>query len=274
MKSNHLNNNLHLQDSNSLEISPDSEDYYKLPTTHLLESGNTSFNSSISGTTSPSISKNDDADCYDLESDNYGWFDVYPECEETSAQNIRQAWTKLVNNISPPTSLSHLSSFGNEEAMNELYDDVEQPIAILYSWNNNNPSVSLKLSSDDVSSTRYGINISSCVSGLRICQYSCGVIRAEFNYIFCYGSRSYSSWKPYGEFKQLADILKKLDHKKKANFSESLKQFKFLEEKKRWFRSLDILYLIEKSIYLGRFMEALLLESTSPGIMLAFVQNP
>jgi len=210
--------------------------------------------SSSSGGSSKDSSGYSDYDRY--ENDNFCWFDTnYSEIQ--SSEEMRNAWMNVISQVSS----------------NQHSPKTVQPIHILHEWHNPQPSLSLKLSSNDVTkSASYGVSISSCVSGFRICQYSSGEIRAEFHFVFSYGSMSYMAWKPYGEFKKLADILKSLNNGKSI-FTQTLKEWQFLTEKKRWFRCLDIKYLIEKSIYLGRFMESLLHECPTPGIILVFVKN-
>lgn len=232
--------------SEKYSVSDDDKSMMLSPTSSTISN---SYVSLISSYADPNYSNLDD--------DQFGWFETTVDLEESSSEEVRNAWMKVVEHI------AHVET-----------TKPELPVEVLYSWNNPHPSLSLKLSSSDIVKVNgFGINISSCVSGFRICQYSSGEIRAEFHFIFCYGSRSYSSWKPYNEFKKLADIIKCLHNKVKPIFEHSLKEWQWLEEKKRWFRCLKVKYLIEKSIYLGRFMEALLLESPSPGLILAFVQH-
>lgn len=202
-------------------------------------------------------SGSDDSSSGEGESDLFGWFDNIPDAEEESSANndVREAWVNLVSEISPRKSRRS-----------------KNPVSILYSWNNPNPSVSMKMSS--AGKSRYGMNISSCVSGIRICQYQSGDIRAEFNLIFCYGSVSYCSWKSYSEFSNLAQIVEHMHEHVHPIFPDTMKCWKLVVAKKRWFRCLNVLYLIEKSILLGRFIENLLHESPSPGLLLCFVQNP
>jgi hypothetical protein len=132
-------------------------------------------------------------------------------------------------------------------------------------------SISTKLSTSN-SQHRFGMSISSCINGFRIRQHTSGEINAEFHFIFCYGSRSYSSWKQYSDFKYLADLIKSTAKFVQADFKNSIAAWKLLESRKRWFKSLSVKYLIEKSIYLGRFVEAVMLESPNPAIILCFLK--
>lgn len=211
---------------------------------HLSTSSSSGRHSTIDSSSSRNIADDDDE---------FGWFDFNHETEnQSSSEEIRSAWLKVVSTVSS--------------------NKVENPAHVIYEWHNPHPSMSLKLSTTDFAKG-YGVNISSCVSGMRICQYASGEIRAEFHFVFCYGSMSYMSWKPYSEFKKLAGIITTLHRDTKSLFFQTLKAWSFIEEKKRWFRCLDIKYLIEKSILLGKFMEALLHEVPTPGLILAFIQN-
>lgn len=214
-----------------------------------MDSNNTSKNNSLKSQSSSSESTCIDHD----DNDDFCWFDTGNDTNTGEA--LRSAWMDVVKQVSSDA------------------EKVLQPTQILNEWHNPQPSLSLKLSSNEIlNAANYGVRISSCVSGFRICQYPSGEIRAEFHFVFCYGSMSYMTWKPYGEFKKLAEIVTKV-HNDRTPFDKSLKEWQFLTEKKRWFRCLNIKYLIEKSIYLGRFMESLLHESPTPGLILAFVQN-
>jgi hypothetical protein len=231
--------------------------YYSEPFYEYMSADSDNESGMIPTTTSSSSrhSINDSSSSRDQpdNDDEFGWFDFNHETEnQTSSEEIRSAWLKVVSTVSNIK--------------------VEDPTHVIYEWHNPHPSMSLKLSTTDFAKG-YGVNSSSCVSGMRICQYATGEIRAEFHFVFCYGSMSYMSWKPYSEFKKLAGIITTLHRDTKSLFFQTLKAWSFLEEKKRWFRCLDIKYLIEKSILLGKFMEALLHEVPTPGLILAFIQN-
>jgi len=223
--------------------------------------------------------------------EDFGWFDTIPDADDNEAINdeIRKAWDKTVVKVVedstpdffavPIRNLSFASSNGISNSSNQ--NDASK---ILSSWNNPNPSISMKLaysSSDVACGYQMGINISCCVNGFRISQFPNGEVKAEYNFVFCYGSRSYSSWKQYSDFKCLSEIISTVQSKHLAAepfntlpvFSQSVHAWQYLEGRKKWYKCLNVRYLIEKSIYLGRFMEAVLLESPNPGLILYFVQK-
>lgn len=243
------------------------------------KSSSSSFSSVTSNSVSPDIYN------YFHENNDFGWFDAVPDEheQELEHENIRNAWSDHVHEILKSKSEPLLTREVSFRAPPQNRTS-ENP-KILFTWINPNASISMKMSDSEPilnqkinsSSSNFGISISSSVNGFRIRQHASGEINAEFNYIFCYGSRSYSSWKPYSDFKNLANILFKIQSETsyfvKSDFKESIKAWKFLEGKKKWFKSLSVKYLIEKSIYLGRFMEAFLLECPSPGLILCFLNS-
>ena len=192
--------------------------------------------------------------------DEFGWYsDEDYESKNETSQKASNAWIHAVTEISlEPRGSQHHT----------------KPSDIIFVWNNPFPSLSVKASSSDI--TRQLMTpISGCVGGLRLCQYSCGEIRIEFNFIFCYGSRSYSCWKSYSEFKKLFVIVKTMQERGSTHsFSATINAWQNMLARKKWFRCYEIKYLIQKSILLGRFMEALLHEAPSPGLILSFVQSP
>jgi len=160
-----------------------------------------------------------------------------------------------------------------EQSKDEVKDDM-----ILFRWRNPNPSMSLKCSGSNfdvssiVSSHTFELRISCCIGGYRIVQLPCGNSRAEFQFILSYGSRSFNCWKSFTEFKKLHEIVK-YAHISNDNYPESVKEWRILKAKQKWYRCLSVIYLIEKSVFLGRYMQALLMESESPGLLLHFVQT-
>ena len=114
--------------------------------------------------------------------------------------------------------------------------------------------------------------ISCFIGGYRTVQLSCGSIRAEFQFIFTYGSKSFSCWKPFTEFRKLHRIISHV-HKSNYTFPKTMGEWYRLRSRQRWYRCLSVVYLIEKSVLLGRYMQALLMECDSPGLLLYFVQS-
>lgn len=190
------------------------------------------------------------------EDDPWGWYgSTFDEYQYKTNVAIRTAW---------------LQATISSTCRNKIN---KRDFIVLNSWTNPNPSVSIKLSSGELKPLAEDMNISACINGFRIVQLSTGEVRAEFELIFCYGSRSYSSWKSYQEFKEMASIIEYIHSKVAPIFSTSAKQWRFVKERQRWFRCLSCTYLMEKSINLGNFVQCMLLESPSPGLILCFVQN-
>lgn len=89
----------------------------------------------------------------------------------------------------------------------DLYSKYNSINPILFKWDNPNPSLSIKLTTQEINIMN-SLNISVCIAGYRLVQLLSGVIKAEFHLLFCYGSVSYSSWKSFSEFNELAKIIK------------------------------------------------------------------
>jgi hypothetical protein len=188
----------------------------------------------------------------------YGWFGdqkIFDQDTSEINKEVRKAWINVVNTKAVPSSPRK---------------DIKHS-DIIYTWINPNPSVSLKLSSTELVSP--AMNISSCVNGFRIAQLQSGECRAEFQLVFCYGSVSYSCWKSLSEFRELADIIVHIHEESFPIFNRSVANWKRIEQKTRWFRCLEVKYLMTQSVLLGHFVESLLLESPSPGLMVCFVQR-
>jgi hypothetical protein len=176
---------------------------------------------------------------------------------------VRDAWMKFI---------SSFLSGSKTQSVKRTQLVENKDFTVLYRWINDHPSQSFKMSSTDLT---LAMNLSCCVSGFRICQMvNSGEIKAQFNFIFAYGSRTYSTWKSFSEFKDLAEVVDHV-HTTRTNpiFRRSLRAWRRVEGNMRWWRSLSVPYLIEKSILLGNFMECLLMDCPSPGILLCFVQS-
>lgn len=81
------------------------------------------------------------------------------------------------------------------------------------------------------------------------------------------------TYKRFGEFKKLSEILSHIHYNAYPVFTDSLSVWEGIVQKQKWYRCLSVTYLVEKSIYLGKFMQAILLDSPSPGLLLYFVRN-
>lgn len=147
-----------------------------------------------------------------------------------------------------------------------------RPGKVLFEWNNPNPSEAVKsYQHDEASATTMAIT--SSIGGFRIIDH-CGNIRVEFMLLFSYGSVTYMAWKYYSEFAALYEVINHIHKTVAPLFYEALAQWEFyIKSKKRWFRSFSVPYLIEKSVYMGKFIQAVLYETSSPGLLIDFVQN-
>jgi hypothetical protein len=140
-----------------------------------------------------------------------------------------------------------------------------------------NPSISMKVESCSRLSSSC-MDISSCINGIRIVQLKSGSFRAEYQMLFCCGSMSYSKWKSFDEFRELAKFVKYIsENYSKPNrvmYEQSLKEWENVEKNARnWFGNMEISYLIEMSCRLGSFIQELLLESVNPRLLLLFIRN-
>ena len=120
------------------------------------------------------------------------------------------------------------------------------------------------------------MKLSVFISGFRIVQrLSTGEIFAQFRFNYTYGSQAHVSWRSYSEFRELASVLQYA----KSNVSDklfagSLRVWVYIEHKRTTFRNLSITYLVEKSVYLNKFVESILYESATPALLLYFAQTP
>lgn len=195
---------------------------------------------------------------YELEDDNGN---IFADGTYTSvAHEEREAWSEYTSQLLGTKSSTPEVSTGD--------DDVE----VLYSYNNKCPSQCFKLSSETLSAA---MELSCFISGFRISQrISTGEIAAQFRFVYCYGSRTHISFRSYSEFRELASILKYANqHVSSKLFAKSLKVWNYIEYKKKHFRDLSIKNLVEKSVYLNKFMEGVLFESPNPALLLYFAQN-
>ena len=154
-------------------------------------------------------------------------------------------------------------------------------VNVLFQWRNPHPSLSLRSFSGSIQDLSKGVNqdafdmrISCSIGGYRTVQYINGEILAEFQFILCYGSNSFVCWKRFKEFEKLYDIIR---YSRRVvpdfEFSKSMQEWRVLRAKRKWFRCLSVVYLIEKSIHLGKFTQQLLMECESPGLLLYFARN-
>lgn len=185
----------------------------------------------------------------------YGWFESEEHVDEEGAM-VRDAWLQVVRGDSSDFELV---------TPDNCYD-------VLFLWENTRPLVANRfLSNDHIDSLATGMSVSGCVSGFRLVNQ--GVIHAQFCVIFSYGSHSYKSWKRYSDFEELYNVVHYL-HKHTARiFPRTLAAWEMLIRHRKVFRCVEVKYLIKKSIYLGKFVEALIFEAPSPGLMLHFIRS-
>ena len=206
----------------------------------------------------PYSSQHDDANLY-------GWYDDDEHTIKDKLDNsaVRDAWLNVTSKrISNTTNNNKKTSNHNIEVLNL--------------WVNPSPEVSMKLSSgDDLRLLANSMSMSCCVSGFRIIQnIDNGDISAEFLTIFCYGSMSYQCWKSCAEFDELYKVVSHIHSLDRKMFGDTVDTWHQIQSYESWIRCLRVPYLIEKSIALGSFMQALFNESPTPGLLLYFVQNP
>ena len=119
---------------------------------------------------------------------------------------MRDAWCDITNLNFDEGVLNLPSASGID-----LPEKAETPEdAILFRWRNPNPSVSLKCGSSfdmtNMGSGSFELSISCCIAGYRTVQLRCGSVRAEFQFILSYGSRTFNCWKRFTEFKKLHEV--------------------------------------------------------------------
>jgi hypothetical protein len=174
--------------------------------------------------------------------DKWGWFNDDLEHEQ-DCRIIRDAWlavTEKYNATSENESLvvdeSQLSTTSDISISSS--SSSKKTFVILFQWRNPNPSVATRLFAGDPLVSLppgLGMTISCCISGFRIVQRDSGEVRAEFQFIFCYGSRSYNCWKSHGDFKALYEIVKHAHKTTEPIFFNTLDQWKLLRQKQKWY---------------------------------------
>jgi hypothetical protein len=196
---------------------------------------------------------------YELEDDNGNIFDngTYTSV----AHEEREAWSEYTSKL-----LGTKIPSNREPSVGD--DDVE----VLYSYNNRCPSQCFKLSSETLSAA---MELSCFISGFRISQrISTGEIAAQFRFVYCYGSRTHIGFRSFSEFRELASILKYAnEHMSSKLFPKALKVWNYIEYKKKHYRDLSIKSLVERSVYLNKFMESVLFESPNCSLLLYFAQS-
>jgi hypothetical protein len=235
----------------------------------------------------------DDKDEDELE---YGWYwyDEEQGDEFRHHDDVRELWLTLSKaaSIHPssntPTlteSISNVkggppSPYSTKTSAVELSSSHE--VIILAQWINPNPECSVKMTSGgNFQFASHSMSTSCCVSGFRIIQLDSGELTTEFLTIFCYGSRSYHSWKKFNEFKKLAGVIDYIHYQTVFDVG-SLQFYATLDEWNRLmnnykyhtcFPCFQVSYLIKVSIHLGRFMRSLFAECPTPGLILCFLQT-
>ena len=228
----------------------------------------------------------------------YGWFNTETVDEKMKqSQDLRDAYIARTQshleysnsgNSSSESSNSHYNDQNDpslcwaaasldNEVQQISYDEIPDH-SILFKWRNPNPSMTLKHSGSSLEKNlepavgSFELRVSCFIGGYRTVQLQCGNIRAEFQFIFSYGSKSFSCWKPFTEFRKLHRIISHV-HKSNQSFPKTMEEWSGLRCRQKWYRCLSVVYLIEKSVLLGRYMQAMLMECDSPGLMLYFVQS-
>lgn len=224
---------------------------------------------------------NDINDLISDTSNDWGFYeDEFDATTKNKAANseIRDAWLQLSYNMS---SSSNPNKFNSEKVKSESKLKKDEPYgpgieSILNVWINPNPELSIKsfvVEEDSPFTSVDYMNMSSCVSGFRIVQLNTGECIAQYNCIFCYGSRTFSSWKSPNEFKALASVVKYVHSLDDSMFPETLHIWKLIETYEKWYLCLRAPYLIEKSIALGSFVQSFFAESPTPGLMICFIEH-
>lgn len=230
----------------------------------------------------------------DSDVDQWGWFDDndHAMCIQ-EGRNVRSAWYKTVDSLHPggshiqpvksdlEFSLLETLSMANPQG-NLRMSEVDENNPVIVQWMNPNPSMSLisskSLSNHCTSSSSSCVpvgdemQISGCIHGFRIKLSELGTMHAEFQYVVCYGSETFNSWKRFGEFEKLHEIIRHFHDNGHRNFPKTVQQWNNIKQKQRSYRCFSISYLIEKSVYLGRYIQDLLIESEGPGLLLMFAR--
>ena len=228
----------------------------------------------------------------DSEVDQWGWFDDNDHATGIQeGRKARSSWYKTVDSLHPSGShiqpvksdleFSLLETLSKTDSTNSSLriGGMDENDSVIVQWVNPNPSMSLTSSKSStscpLSSSGLGgdeMQISGCISGFRINRSKLGTMHAEFHYVFCYGSETFISWKRFGEFEKLHQIIRHFHDGGYRDFSKAVQQWNNIKDKQKSYRCLSVLYLIEKSVYLGRYIQDVLIESEGPGLLLMFAR--
>lgn len=196
----------------------------------------------------------------------WGWFNMESVDELLfQSKKVRELWLK----------------YTLDDVLGEKAESAQSAVNILFQWRNPHHSMSTRSWSGSMTdmisrsaADTFDVQLSCSINGYRTVQRVDGEILAEFQFILCYGSNTFVAWKRFREFEKLYEIIR---YSQKVvpdfDFSKSMQEWRVLKSRRPWFRCLSPVYLIEKSIHLGRFTQHLLMECESPGLLLYFARN-
>eukprot|EP00752_Nemacystus_decipiens_P018190 g16320.t1 len=94
-------------------------------------------------------------------------------------------------------------------------------------------------------------------------------VHAEYLIVVGLGTVTLGVWRRFSEFKRLATKLS--TSRRRDQFHNALCSWRCLRERQRWFRCLDVDYLILKTFLLERFLHDFIFESMSPNTVREFL---
>jgi hypothetical protein len=105
------------------------------------------------------------------------------------------------------------------------------------------------------------------LGGFRIIQGPQGE-HAEFNLIVCMNSQTYCIWKRYSQFSTLVRHARRCHSR--GQLRRTLEAWGNLEQRRKWWRCLDVRYLAQKYSLLELFLKELVYEIKSPALLVKF----
>ncbi|CBJ33192.1 conserved unknown protein [Ectocarpus siliculosus] len=94
-------------------------------------------------------------------------------------------------------------------------------------------------------------------------------VHAEYLIVVGLGTVTLGVWRRFSEFQRLASKLSR--SRRRDQFHNALCSWRCLRERQRWFRCLDVDYLILKTFLLERFLHDFVFESMSPNTVREFL---
>jgi len=195
------------------------------------------------------------------------------ETQTTSTRNRNVNTIKILTRNSESGTITPTSSIASPFSRNSLYQGGF--ITKLY-LEKNYPISTKCFSLPD----KTQITVACAIVGFRVMKRSSKKLskkpssHAEYQVVVCSGDKTFSAWRRYSHFAKLANYIFKLCERSGTKaLRKTVNAWLALQQNMPWFRCLDFQYLFTKYQKLDIFFRELLLELSSPNILLQFVTS-